>query len=171
MYSSLNTSSACLSIYSLSLSYWSWRHLWTAPNSTYSVVRRVYVFFVTWFHHLRTFSFFAPIINQIAEKSEEAPIKIGVKSLYAAVKNYVTHTTSGVNFTNILQAAFTSAVPKSAKKTVKLISFIALLGSARVKAARRTLVKLTPDLEIDYRFFSIFFQLFQTRPHAGCESA
>ena len=35
--------------------------------------------------------------------------------------------------------------PKSAKKTVKLSSFIALLGSGRVKAARRMLVKLTPD--------------------------
>ena len=53
--------------------------------------------------------------------------------------------TPGVNFTNILRAAFTRADPKSAKKTVKLSSFIALLGSARVKAARRTLVKLTPD--------------------------
>ena len=34
-------------------------------------------------------------------------------------------------------------IPKAKKKTVKLISFIALLGSARVKAARRTLVILT----------------------------
>ena len=36
------------------------------------------------------------------------------------------------------------ADPKSAKKTVKLSSFIALLGSAGVKAARRMLVKSTP---------------------------
>ena len=50
---------------------------------------------------------------------------------------------SGVNFTNILQAAFTHADPKSAKKTVKLSSFFALLGSACVKAAHRMLVKLT----------------------------
>ena len=49
----------------------------------------------------------------------------------------------GVNFTNILQAAFMPADLKSAKKTVKLSSFIALLGSACVKAARRMLVKLT----------------------------
>jgi len=34
-------------------------------------------------------------------------------------------------------------IPKAKKKTVKLSSFIALLGSARVKATRRTLVKLT----------------------------
>ena len=53
---------------------------------------------------------------------------------------------SGVNFTNILGAAFTRVDPKGAKKTVKLSSFIALLGSARIKAARRTLVKLTPDI-------------------------
>ena len=41
----------------------------------------------------------------------------------------------GVNFNNILQAAFRRADPKSAKKTVKLSSFVALLGTARVKAA------------------------------------
>ena len=57
---------------------------------------------------------------------------------------------AGVNFTNILQAAFTPADPKSAKKTVKFSSFIALLGSARVKAARRMLVKLPPGAESEY---------------------
>jgi len=48
--------------------------------------------------------------------------------------------TPGVNFINILQAAFTRADPKSAKNTV----FFALLGSAHVKAASEVLVKLTP---------------------------
>jgi len=48
-----------------------------------------------------------------------------------------------VNFTNILRAAFTRADPKSANKQLNLTVFFALLGSARVKAARRTLVKLT----------------------------
>ena len=51
---------------------------------------------------------------------------------------------AGVNFINVLQAAFKCANPKSAKKTVKSSSFFALLGSASVTAARRTLVKLTP---------------------------
>ena len=36
-------------------------------------------------------------------------------------------------------------IPKAQKKTVKLSSFFALLGSSRVKAACRTLVKLTPS--------------------------
>ena len=60
----------------------------------------------------------------------------------------MTMTSHGVNFTIILQAAFTRADPESAKKIVKLpvSSFFPLLGSASVKAARRTLVKLTPDL-------------------------
>jgi len=49
-----------------------------------------------------------------------------------------------VNFTNVLQAAFTLADTKSTKKTVKSSSFFALSGSASVKAAHRTLVKLTP---------------------------
>ena len=51
---------------------------------------------------------------------------------------------SGVNFTNVLRAAFALVDTKSAKKTVRLNSFFALLGSASVKAARRTLVKLNP---------------------------
>ena len=51
----------------------------------------------------------------------------------------------GVNFTNVLWAAFTPADPKSAKKLLNLTVFFALLGSACVKAARRMLVKLTPD--------------------------
>jgi len=45
--------------------------------------------------------------------------------------------TSGVNFTNVLRAAFALADPKSAKGTVKLSVFFVLLGSARVKAAQK----------------------------------
>jgi len=44
----------------------------------------------------------------------------------------------GFNFINILK-----------KKTVKSSSFIALLGSASVKAACRILVKLTPDFSLE----------------------
>ena len=43
------------------------------------------------------------------------------------------------------QAAFMCGDPKSEKKLLNLIVFLALLGSERVKAARRMLVKLTPD--------------------------
>ncbi len=50
----------------------------------------------------------------------------------------------GVNFINVLQAAFAHADPKSVKETIKLSVFFALLGSASVKATRRTLIKLTP---------------------------
>ena len=49
------------------------------------------------------------------------------------------------NFTNILHIAFTNAEPKSTKKTVNSSSFIALLGSARVKADCRMFMKLTPQ--------------------------
>ena len=56
----------------------------------------------------------------------------------------------GVNFTNILRAAFTHTDPKSAKKD----SFIGLLGSARVKAARRMLLKLTPGVSPISEYFS-----------------
>jgi len=50
--------------------------------------------------------------------------------------------TSGVNFINVLQAAFTSDDPKTQKNTVKLSVFFALLGSACIKTVHKALVKL-----------------------------
>ena len=50
----------------------------------------------------------------------------------------------GVNFVNVLQAAFTHADLKSIKKTDNLKSFFTLSGSAWLKAACRTLMKSTP---------------------------
>ncbi len=49
----------------------------------------------------------------------------------------------GVNFINILWAGFMHADPKSIKMTDYLTAFMALSGSACVKAASRTLMKLT----------------------------
>ena len=43
---------------------------------------------------------------------------------------------SGVNFTDVLQAAFTCADPKSTTKLLNLTVFFGRLGSAGVKAAR-----------------------------------
>ncbi len=55
--------------------------------------------------------------------------------------------TAGVNFINVLWAAFTCADPESAKRAVKLsTSFLALLRSARTKAACKMLMKLTTGL-------------------------
>ncbi len=51
---------------------------------------------------------------------------------------------SGVNFTNILHAAFTCVDPKSAKNTVKLSVISALLGSDSIKTACKTSVNTTP---------------------------
>ena len=51
---------------------------------------------------------------------------------------------AGVNFTNILRAAFTHADLKSARKLLNLTVFFALLGSGHIKAAHIMLVKLTP---------------------------
>ncbi len=50
---------------------------------------------------------------------------------------------SGVNFTNVLQAAFMLIDPESIKKIDNLTVFFTLLGSARVKAVRRMLMKLS----------------------------
>ena len=42
----------------------------------------------------------------------------------------------GVNFINVLLAAFTHEDPERAKKQLNLTVFFALLGSARVKAVQ-----------------------------------
>jgi len=85
--------------------------------------------------------------------------------ILAAILNWmhIQLTTSAVNFSNILRAAFMRADTKSAKKIVKLSSFFVLLGTARVKSACRTLVKLTPgdgwpatwimDIKVHSRFY------------------
>jgi len=49
----------------------------------------------------------------------------------------------GVNFINLLRAAFVRADPKSAKKIYSLTVFFGHSGSSSVKAAGRTLIKLT----------------------------
>jgi len=70
--------------------------------------------------------------------------------------------TPGVNFINVLQAAFTHADPKNAQKTVELSVFFVLLGSVLTKVAHRTLMKLNPDdqtvvreLHSTIRFFEV----------------
>jgi len=52
-------------------------------------------------------------------------------------------TQPGVNFINILRAAFVRADPKSVKKTDNLTVFFAFLEYSCVKAACRMLMKLT----------------------------
>jgi hypothetical protein len=52
-------------------------------------------------------------------------------------------TRSGVNFTNVIFAAFTREDPIAIKWMSTHQCFFALLGSVRVKAAHKMLVKLT----------------------------
>ena len=54
---------------------------------------------------------------------------------------------SGINFINIVWAAFTHADPKGAIKLLNLTVFFVLLGSACVKAACRMSVKFTPGID------------------------
>jgi len=51
-----------------------------------------------------------------------------------------------VNLTNILLAVFTPADPISIKKIDNLPVYFVLLKSLGIKAARRTLMKFTPEL-------------------------
>ncbi len=54
-------------------------------------------------------------------------------------------TTAGVNFINILRAAFAHAEPKSVKETVKLLVFLGYWDLRVQKLCINMLVKLTPD--------------------------
>ena len=54
--------------------------------------------------------------------------------------------TQGVNFINMFTPSFYACRSQKCKKLLDLTVFFALLGSERVKAARKTLVKLTPAL-------------------------
>jgi len=51
---------------------------------------------------------------------------------------------------NVLRTAFTQADPEIPKRQSRCQSFIALLGSACAKAARRMLMKLTLGLFVVY---------------------
>ncbi len=57
--------------------------------------------------------------------------------------------TTGVNFINVLQAAFAHADPKVQKRQSIQQFLFAHLGSAQVKAAHKMLVKLT-EIVLDY---------------------
>jgi len=65
--------------------------------------------------------------------------------------------TAGVNFINILQAAFTSADPPKAKNTVKLSVFFALLGSSPVKDVSKMLTNQL-QVSISSTFYSRIFR-------------
>jgi len=63
--------------------------------------------------------------------------------------------TPGLNFFNVLRTAFMLVDPKSVKKIDNLTVFFTLLGSTSVKAACRTLMKLTPDWKIVNGFTTV----------------
>jgi hypothetical protein len=56
-------------------------------------------------------------------------------------KSFVESAT-GLNFINVIQTAFACADPECAKRLTMFLSFLALSGSAHVKAAYRMLMKL-----------------------------
>ncbi len=54
--------------------------------------------------------------------------------------------TSGLNFINVLLTAFMHVDPECAKRQSSQQCHLALLGPTSVKAASKTLVKLTPGV-------------------------
>ena len=59
-------------------------------------------------------------------------------------KNATTGSPPGVNFINVFTLSFYPRRSQKRKKLLDLAVFFALLGSERVKAARKMLVKWTP---------------------------
>ncbi len=64
-----------------------------------------------------------------------------------------------------ISSAFSCADPKGTKKTDNLTVFFALLGSARVKAAHRLLMKWTPGVDFTRKLISptFFLDFFECR--------
>jgi len=56
--------------------------------------------------------------------------------------------TQGVNFINIPHATFTNADPEYIKFQLSHQYFFMPLGSACIKASRKTLMKLTPGVDV-----------------------
>jgi len=56
----------------------------------------------------------------------------------------LTNSTPGVNFTNLLRAAFALVDPESVKIQLSHQCLFMLLESASIKVVRRTLMKLSP---------------------------
>ncbi len=55
----------------------------------------------------------------------------------------------GVNFINVLHAAFTLADPESVKFQLSCQYLFVVLGSVRVKAAQKMFMKLTPSVKAE----------------------
>ena len=83
------------------------------------------------------------LITPTSQASPQLSRVVQFRIVVSQSKRRCKTSTPGVNFTNILRAAFTREDPKIAKELLNLIVFFALLGSLCKKAARRTLVKLT----------------------------
>jgi len=67
-----------------------------------------------------------------------------VSLLVKAASKMLVKLTLGLNFINILQAAFMHADSKSAEKAVKLSVFFTLLGSIHMKALRKHVGEIEP---------------------------
>ena len=70
--------------------------------------------------------------------------KRSVKLLFRwTEKTFDTQSKEGVNFINVFMGRFYTCRSQTRKKLLELTVFLALLGSASVKAARKMLVKLS----------------------------
>ena len=101
------------------------------------------------FHSIPSLSVhpFLAIIVSLSLPSQSFPLPVSISSMF---------------YEQLLR----SQVPKVQKTCVKSSSFFALLGSGSVKAARRTLLKLTPNLLYSLSsVFSLLTSLLLEREH------
>ena len=81
------------------------------------------------------------------------------------IKLYKYKSRPGVNFTNILRAAFKLVDPESVKYSLSRWYFFMLLGSAYAKAECRTFMKLTPFVIVNCVETFEIVTIFVTRKH------
>jgi len=98
----------------------------------------------------------APTRSSTLMPSAPSPILPWKSSRNTCPVSRSTNFSSGVYFINV--RLLLAQIPKAQKNTVKSSVFFALLGSVRLNAAHKTLVKLTPGVQrLTNNFYKLFF--------------
>ena len=103
----------------------------------------------SWVRSFWTTTFTPQLLNRASELlSKEKGEVCSIWNERVAQSSLETRIHPGFDFINVLREAFTLVDPKSVKKIDNLTVFFTLLGSLRVKAVRRTLMKLSPGFTV-----------------------
>ncbi len=88
------------------------------------------------------------VIDMRTFKNFEIVNEIDLSQSTTMAENGASYSPSGVNFINVLYTAFTLVDPESVKNTVKSSVSFDAFGSTCIKALHRTLMKLSPRVNL-----------------------